>query len=411
MNYDAAALALHEERRGKFATASKVRVTTKEELSLAYTPGVAAPCREIAKNPDKSYQYTSRGNLVAVISDGSAVLGLGDIGPEAAMPVMEGKAVLFKELAGIDAIPLVIAERSPNRLVRIIKAIAPSFGAINLEDISAPRCFAIEERLVKELPIPVMHDDQHGTAVVVLGALLNALRVTGKRMGELAIVVSGAGSAGVAITKLLATLSPARITVIDSKGVIRRGRGSLTPVKESLLKLTAVKGYDSLEEAFRGADVFIGVSRPGTITEEHVRLMREPIVFSLSNPLPELSPAEALAGGAVIVATGRSDHPNQINNVLAFPGIFRGVLDCRARLITEQMKVAAAHAIAALVKEPRHDRIVPSPLDEGVVPAVAAAVMEAARKEGVALNNEKSEAETSPFSSSGVNDTREGEDS
>jgi len=385
MDYNEASLKLHAEKKGKFAVVSKVPIKTRDDLSTAYTPGVAAPCLAIAKDKKLSYTYTSRGNIVAVISDGSAVLGLGNIGPEAGMPVMEGKAVLFKEFADIDAIPIVLATQDTEEIIKTVAAIAPSFGGINLEDISAPRCFEIERRLKEMLDIPVMHDDQHGTAVVVLAALQNALKVVKKEIKNVRIIISGAGAAGVAIAKLLLTLQPGDIILLDSKGAIHKGRNDLDGMKRELVQVTNKHGCKTLDDSFKGADVFIGVSKPGSITEEHVKSMASgAIVFAMANPTPEITPDIAKRAGVAVMATGRSDYPNQINNVLAFPGIFKGALSVRATAINEQMKVAAAHALAALVPHPTAEMIIPAPLDKTVVPALAQAVAEAARKSGVA---------------------------
>lgn len=383
----AQSLKMHYEWAGKQDIRPKMSLTTREDLSLAYTPGVAAPCLEIQKDVSKSFTLTGRHNLVAVITDGTAVLGLGDIGPEAGMPVMEGKCVLFKTFGGVDAIPLCIRSKDVDEIVNTVALLAGSFGGINLEDISAPRCFEIERRLKELCDIPVFHDDQHGTAVVVLAALINALKVTGKRMDEIKAVTSGAGAAGIAIIKLLASAGLKNIIMCDRAGAIYEGRGDLNSEKEELAKVTnrdMLRG--TLADALKGADVFIGVSAPGTVTQEMVRSMApSPIVFAMANPVPEIMPDEACAAGAAIVGTGRSDFPNQINNVLAFPGIFRGALDVRASDINDAMKVAAAAALAGLVEnELCAQNLLPSALNPAVAPAVAKAVAEAARISGVA---------------------------
>jgi len=376
-------------RHGKIALCSRVSLKTRRELSLVYTPGVAEPCRLIRERKELAYEYTAKGNLVAVVSDGSAVLGLGDVGPEAALPVMEAKAVLFKKLAGVDAFPICLATRDPDRIVEAVKVLEPTFGGINLEDIAAPACFRIEERLKRELSIPVFHDDQHGTAVVVVAGLLNALRLVGKQPPALRVVVNGAGAAGLAVARLLLRLGVRDLIVCDRRGVLHaERREGMNPYKLAVAALTNPRGLrGGLGEALADADVFIGLSGPDVITAADVaRMAPRAIVFALANPDPEIHPAEALAGGAAVVATGRSDYPNQINNVLAFPGIFRGVLDVRAREINDEMKLAAARAIAGVVKPEalRPDHIVPEPLDPEVVPAVAAAVAGAAWATGVA---------------------------
>jgi malate dehydrogenase (oxaloacetate-decarboxylating) len=374
-------------RGGKMAVAATVPLTSREDLSLAYTPGVARVCEAIAAQPELAAEYTWTGHTVAVVTDGTAVLGLGDIGPAAAMPVMEGKAVLFKQFGGVDAVPICLDTRDVEQIIAVVTALAPSFGGINLEDISAPRCFEIERRLDEALPIPVFHDDQHGTAIVVLAALRNAITLLDRKMDDLRVVVSGAGAAGVAVTKMLIAggVDAAELVVVDSRGVISAGRGDLTPVKAELAAMTNGGGRSGgIADALAGADVLIGVSG-GQITEEAVAGMApEAIVFALANPTPEVHP-DIAARHAAVVATGRSDFPNQINNVLAFPGVFRGALDARATTITEGMKVAAADAIAGVVADAlRADAIVPSPLDPRVAPAVAQAVADAARRDGVA---------------------------
>jgi malate dehydrogenase (oxaloacetate-decarboxylating) len=377
--------ALH--RGGKMAITSTVPLATREDLSLAYTPGVARVCEAIAADPSLMDTYTWVGNTVAVVTDGSAVLGLGNIGPRAAMPVMEGKAVLFKQFGGVDAVPICLDTQDVDELVRTVTALAPSFGGINLEDISAPRCFSIERRLDDALPIPVFHDDQHGTAIVVLAALRNAVTLLGRKLGDLRVAVSGAGAAGVAVTKMLIAggVDPALVVVCDSRGIIHSGRSDLGPVKAELAALTNAAGLaGSINEALAGADVLVGLSG-GRIADEAVAAMAPGgIVFALANPTPEVHP-DVAARYAAVVATGRSDFPNQINNVLAFPGVFRGALDARATRITEGMKVAAADAIAGVVSGSLSaDSIVPSALDPRVAPAVAAAVADAARRDGVA---------------------------
>lgn len=371
---------------GKIAICSRVVLKDADDLSLAYTPGVAEPSLAISRNPDDVYLYTSKGNMVAVVTDGTAVLGLGDIGPLAAIPVMEGKALLFKRLAGIDAFPIALSTTDPSEIVETVVRISPVFGGINLEDISAPRCFEIENELKKMLDIPVFHDDQHGTAVVAVAALINALKLVGKSFEEISVAVSGAGAAGVAVTKFLLDFGVRDIRVCDRKGIIHREREDLSPIKRMLAELTNPGGMTgSLRDAMRGADVFIGLSAGGIVTRDMVEGMaRDPIVFAMANPVPEIMPDEAKRAGARIVATGRSDYPNQVNNALGFPGIFRGALDVRASDINESMKKAAAMAIASLVDQIGEDRIIPSPLDQRVVPAVAEAVAEAAIESGVA---------------------------
>lgn len=375
-NYGKRSTEAHKKYGGKVAIHSKMPLDTKDDLSIAYTPGVAQPCIEISENRSLAYDYTSKKNTVAVVSDGSAVLGLGNIGPEAAMPVMEGKAVLFKKFADVDAIPIVLASQDTEEIITTVKQIAPTFGGINLEDISAPRCFEIETRLKEILDIPVMHDDQHGTAVVTLAGLMNALKVTGKTFPELSVVINGAGAAGKAIILLLRSVGVEKIIMCDSSGIIHKGRENLTPVKQELAAITNHEDVTGgLKEAVKGSDVFIGVSVPGVLTEEMIKSMNaDPIIFAMANPIPEIMPDEAFNAGARIIATGRSDFPNQINNVLAFPGIFRGLLDARAVQITNEMYVAAAKAIAACVMNPDEETIIPSAFDTRVAPAVAEAV-------------------------------------
>jgi len=380
MNYNKLSLALHKRFKGKLEVRSKVKVRNKADLSTAYTPGVAEVCRLIHSDPSAVYTHTIKANTVAVVSDGSAVLGLGNIGPEAAMPVMEGKAILFKEFGGVDAFPICLDTQDTEEIIKTVKYLAPTFGGINLEDISAPRCFVIEERLKKELNIPVFHDDQHGTAIVVLAALTNALKVVQKEIGKIRVVVNGAGSAAMAIANLLfkAGLDSKQLIMVDSKGVIHEGRDDLNPYKVKIAKNTnGNKLTGGLKEALQDADVFIGVSVKGALDPAWVSLMaNEPIVFAMANPDPEISFEDAKKTKIAVFGTGRSDYPNQINNVLAFPGIFRGALDIRARQITEEMKLAAAKAIASLVskKDLCADCIMPKPFDKRVVKAVAAAV-------------------------------------
>lgn len=371
----AASLKLHKKLKGKIAVSPKIKVTSKKELSLAYTPGVAAVSQKTFQDPESAYELTIKANSVAVVSDGSAVLGLGNIGPLGALPVMEGKALLFKEFAGIDAWPIVLDTQDSKEIIQIVKAIAPGFGGINLEDISAPRCFEVEGAL-QEIGIPVFHDDQHGTAIVILAALTNAAKVVGKKLADLRIVINGAGAAGQAIARILLSTGVGEIILLDSKGIIYQGRGQLDPFKEKLAKLTnQAKIAGDLEKAVNGVDVFIGVSKAGLLTEKMVRTMgQDPIVIALANPVPEIMPDLAKKAGAAIVATGRSDFPNQVNNVLAFPGVFRGALDSRVSQISEEMKLRAAKALAGLVKKPTAENIIPSPFDKRVVKSVAKAV-------------------------------------
>ncbi|WP_303043208.1 NAD(P)-dependent malic enzyme [Enterocloster bolteae] len=387
MDYAKESLRLHREWRGKIEMIATVPVDTKEDLSLAYTPGVAEPCLEIQKDVNKSYELTRRHNLCAVITDGSAVLGLGDIGPEAGMPVMEGKCVLFKSFGDVDAIPLCIKTQNVDSFVETVYQISGSFGGINLEDISAPRCFEIERKLKEKCDIPIFHDDQHGTAVITLAGLLNALKVVGKKKEDVRIVTSGAGAAAIAITKLLLSAGFKDITMCDRKGAIYAGRDGLNWIKEEMAQITNLdKKTGSLADILKGADVFIGVSGPGTVTTEMVKTMNhDAIIFACANPTPEIFPDEAKAGGAAVISTGRSDFPNQINNVLAFPGIFRGAFDVRASDINEEMKMAAAHALADLItdEELSSDYIIPAAFDSRVGEAVASAVADAARKSGV----------------------------
>ena len=381
-------LALHYEKKGKIEVVSTVPVKNSRDLSLAYTPGVAAPCLEIQKDPDKSYELTRRHNLCLVVTDGTAVLGLGDIGPEAGMPVMEGKCVLFKEFGGVDAFPLCIKSKDVDEIVNTIYLISGSFGGINLEDIAAPRCFEIERKLKEKCDIPIFHDDQHGTAVVVLAALLNALRVVGKDIGEIRLVLNGAGAAGISITRLLLSCGLKNVILCDKVGAIYEGQEGLNPAQAEMARLTnREKKQGSLRQVLAGADVFIGVSAPNLVDEEMVRSMApDPILFAMANPTPEIMPDLAKKAGAAVVGTGRSDFPNQINNVLVFPGIFRGAFDCRASDINEPMKLAAAHAIASLISDDElsAEHILPAAFDARIAPAVAAAVAAAARESGVA---------------------------
>ena len=388
MDYAQKSLELHRQLRGKIEVVSRVKVDSREALSLAYTPGVAQPCLEIQKDIDKSYELTRRWNTVAVVTDGTAVLGLGDIGPEAGMPVMEGKCVLFKEFGGVDAIPLCIRSKNVDDIVNTVALLAGSFGGVNLEDISAPRCFEIEEKLKARCDIPIFHDDQHGTAVIVMAALKNALRLTGRKLEEIKVVTSGAGAAGTAVVKLLAGAGLRNIIMCDRSGAIYSGRPGLNSAKAEIAAMTNPgREQGSLAEVIKGADVFIGVSAPGLLSQEMVRSMnKDSIIFACANPVPEILPDEAKAAGAAVVSTGRSDYPNQVHNVLAFPGIFRGALDARARDINEEMKLAAAQAIASLVsdEELSADYILPLAFDPRVREAVAAAVYKAAKDSGAA---------------------------
>ena len=388
MDYAKLAMQKHLQWHGKLSVEPKMKVDTAHALSLAYTPGVAAPCLEIQKDPAKSYDLTGRWNTVAVVTDGTAVLGLGDIGPEAGMPVMEGKCVLFKAFGDVDAIPLCVRSKDPDDIVKAVSLLAGSFGGVNLEDISAPRCFEIEKRLKEICDIPIFHDDQHGTAVITLAGLTNALKIVGKKKENVKIVTSGAGAAAIAIVKLLLSAGFKHVTMCDRKGAIYKGRDGLNWIKEEMAEVTNLdRKAGSLADMLVGADVFIGVSAPGTVTTEMVRTMnKDAIVFACANPTPEIFPEDAKAGGAAVVSTGRSDFPNQINNVLAFPGIFRGALDVRASDINDEMKVAAAHALASLISDNdlRADYIIPYAFDPRVKDAVAMAVAEAAKKSGVA---------------------------
>jgi malate dehydrogenase (oxaloacetate-decarboxylating) len=389
VDYNKMALEMHEKNQGKLGTYSKVEVKTKDDLSTAYTPGVAEPCRKIADNPDDIYKYTFKGNMVAVVSDGSAVLGLGNIGGAASMPVMEGKCVLFKEFSGVDAFPICLTTQNDDEIIKIVQNLEPVFGGINLEDINAPRCFYIEEQLKKTMNIPVFHDDQHGTAIVVSSALLNALKLVGKKIEDIKIAMNGAGSAAIAVSKLIMGFGVKNLIICDSKGAIYEGRkDGMNPYKDQMAKVTnreMIKG--GLKEAVVGADVFIGLSKANVLTQEMVKTMApKPLIFAMANPTPEIMPDEAKAAGAAVVATGRSDFPNQINNVLAFPGVFKGACEVRASDINEQMKIAAAVALAGMVKteDLTPENIMPPALDRNVAKVVAAAVAKAARDSGVA---------------------------
>lgn len=379
MNLREEALKKHEEWQGKLEVTSKAKVDSREALAIAYTPGVAEPCKEIAKNKEDVYKYTMKGNTVAVISDGTAVLGLGDIGPEAAMPVMEGKAVLFKEFAGINAVPICIDTKDTDEIIKFVKQIAPTFGGINLEDISAPRCIEIEEALKKELDIPVFHDDQHGTAIVVLAGIINALKVADKKKEHCKVVVNGAGSAGLAITKLLLFYGFTDVTVVDRYGVLEENAEWMNWAQKDICKVTNPRKITGLlQDALAGADIFIGVSAPGIVSKEMIQSMNEKsIVFAMANPVPEIMPDIAKEAGALVVGTGRSDFPNQVNNVLVFPGIFKGALMARASQITEEMKIAAATAIASMIKDEdlNENNILPEPFAKGVADRVAEAVI------------------------------------
>lgn len=385
MNFNELSLKMHEENKGKVAVCSKVSVKTRDDLSTAYTPGVAEPCRKIAEDKMNAYRYTAKGNLVAVVSDGTAVLGLGDIGPEAAMPVMEGKAILFKEFGNVDAFPICLDTKDPDEIVETVIRLAPTFGGINLEDISAPRCFEIEAKLKEALDIPVFHDDQHGTAVVVLAAIINGLKLTGKKAEKCKIVLNGSGAAGIAIAKLLLSYGFKNLILCDRKGMINKETAN-NPVKKEMAEITNLaQKSGSLADALKGADIFIGVSAPGSVTTEMVKTMNpDPMIFAMANPTPEIMPDEAKAAGARIIGTGRSDFPNQINNVLVFPGLFRGALDVRAKSITEEMKMAASKALASLIdeKDLNPNYIIPDAFDPRVAKAVSKAVSEEAVKSG-----------------------------
>jgi malate dehydrogenase (oxaloacetate-decarboxylating) len=383
------ALHMHRVNKGKLESKSKVSVTNAKELSLAYSPGVAEPCKEIYDKPETVYDYTMKGNMVAVVSDGTAVLGLGNIGPEAALPVMEGKAVLFKSFAGVDAFPICLATTDIEKIIETVKLLEPTFGGVNLEDIAAPNCFEIEERLKKETNIPIFHDDQHGTAIVTVAGLVNALKIVGKKINEIKVVANGAGAAGIAIIKLLYSYGVRDIIMCDTKGAIYEGRpNGMNAIKDEVAKFTNRENLTGrLEDVIKGADVFIGVSVAGALTREMVESMNaDPIIFAMANPVPEIMPDEAKEAGAKVIGTGRSDFPNQVNNVLAFPGIFRGALDVRATHINEAMKVAAVDAIASLITEEelQEDYVIPGPFDPRVAPEVASAVAKAAMDTGVA---------------------------
>lgn len=384
MNYAEKALELHRNNKGKLEVVSKVPIQSRDDLSTAYTPGVAQPCLEIAKDNDKVYEYTTKGNMVAVVTDGTAVLGLGDIGPKAALPVMEGKAILFKQFAGVDAVPICLDTKDTEEIIRTVRYLAPAYGGINLEDISAPRCFEIEQRLEKELDIPVFHDDQHGTAIVCTAALTNGLKVVGKKMDQIKVIINGAGSAGCAIAKMLLHAGVHNLIMVDLDGVVYQGRKENTPTLEDMAKITNPNHCRGiLQDVIQNADVFIGVSAPNVLSIPMAQSMNEhPIVFAMANPNPEITYEDAQKANIAILGTGRSDYPNQINNVLAFPGLFRGALDARARDITYDMKLAAAAAIANLIEEKdlTAEYIIPSVFDKRVAPAVAKAVMDAVQK-------------------------------
>ena len=387
MDYNQMSLKMHEENHGKLEVVSKVAINDRDDLSTAYTPGVAEPCRKIHANPADVYKYTCKANTVAVVSDGTAVLGLGDIGPEAAIPVMEGKSVLFKRFAGVDAFPICLDTKDVDEIVETVKRIAPVFGGINLEDISAPRCFEIESRLKEELDIPVFHDDQHGTAIVVSAGLINALKLVGKPFDKANVVINGAGSAGISICKLLLALGIGNVVLVDKNGALCPGEDWMNPAQVAMAEVTNKdKQTGALAEIMKGKDVFIGVSAPNIVTAEMVASMaKDPIVFAMANPTPEIMPEEAKKGGVRVMATGRSDYPNQINNVLVFPGIFRGALDAKAKAITEEMKIAAAKAIASIVtdEELNEEYIIPGAFDERVAKVVAKAVSDEAKKLGI----------------------------
>ena len=387
MDRNETAIQKHKEWNGKIEVISRAPIETREELAIAYTPGVAAPCLEIAKNENLVYDYTRKGNLVAVITDGTAVLGLGDIGPSAAMPVMEGKCAIFKRFADIDAFPICIDSKDPAVIIETVRNISKSFGGINLEDISAPRCFEIEQALIEQCDVPVFHDDQHGTAIIASAGLLNAVRFTGRKLEDVKVVIYGAGAAGISIATLMLKIGFGDITICDSKGIVWDGNPKNNEAKAAIAKLTnKEKKQGTLADAVKGADIFLGVSAPGVLTQEMVRTMaKDPIIFAMANPVPEIMPDEAKAAGAAVVGTGRSDFPNQINNALCFPGIFRGALDVRASRITENMKIAAAHAIASVIKDEElsADYIIPDAFNPAVTRAVAKAVAEVAVKDGL----------------------------
>ncbi len=388
MDYNKKSLEISEKNQGKLEVVPKIAVTNREELSIAYTPGVAEPCRKIAEDKHEAYRYTIKGRTVAVVTDGTAVLGLGDIGPEAALPVMEGKALLFKEFGDIDAFPICLDTKDTEEIIKTVKYLAPGFGGINLEDISAPRCFEIEERLKTELDIPVFHDDQHGTAIVVAAGLINALKVVGKKWEDVSIVVNGAGAAGISISRLLLHFNPKNIVLVDRKGALVEGEEWVNEAKREIAKVTnKFLERGSLSEIIKGKDIFLGVSAPNIVTAEMIKTMaNDPIVFAMANPIPEIMPEEAKKGGARIIATGRSDYPNQINNVLVFPGIFKGALMVEAKQIVEEMKIAAAEAISSLISPEELDEeyIIPDVFDKRVAEAVASKVAEVAEKLGIA---------------------------
>ena len=387
MDKNETAIQKHKEWNGKIEVISRAPIETREELAIAYTPGVAAPCLEIAKDEDLVYEYTRKGNLVAVITDGTAVLGLGDIGPSAAMPVMEGKCAIFKRFADIDAFPICVDSKDPKVIVETIRNISKSFGGINLEDISAPRCFEIEQALIEQCDVPVFHDDQHGTAIIASAGLLNAVRFTGRKLDEVKVVINGAGAAGISIASLMLKIGFENITICDSRGIVWDGNPNNNAAKAEIAKLTnKEKKQGTLADAVKGADIFLGVSAPGVLTQEMVRTMaKDPIIFAMANPVPEIMPDEAKAAGAAVVGTGRSDFPTQVNNALCFPGIFRGALDVRASRITENMKIAAAHAIASVItdEELNADYIIPDAFNPAVTKAVAKAVAEVAVRDGL----------------------------
>jgi len=376
MDYFKKSLELHKKKKGKLEIKSKFPLKNKNDLSIAYTPGVAEPCRQIAKNPSDVYKYTIKGNSVAVVTNGTAVLGLGNIGPQAALPVMEGKCLLFKEFANVDAYPICLDSQNIEEIIKIVKVIAPGFGGINLEDIKAPECFEIEERLKKELDIPVFHDDQHGTAIVILAALINALKVVNKKVGQVKIIINGAGAAGIATAKLLLSYGVKNIILLDTQGAIYKNRAGLNPAKKEMAQRTNLKkSKGQLEDVIEESDVFIGLSAPKVLKKEWVRMMAsKAIVFAMANPVPEIMPQEAKQAGAVITATGRSDFKNQINNVLAFPGVFRGLLDGRIKQVTEKMKITAAQTLASLVKNPTPDKIIPAVFEKNIAKKIALSI-------------------------------------
>ncbi|MEK7655166.1 MAG: NADP-dependent malic enzyme [Patescibacteria group bacterium] len=382
MDYSAASMELHKKHKGKLEVVSKVPIQTKDDLSIAYTPGVAEPCRQIAANPEAAYELTIKGRMVAVVTDGSAVLGLGNIGPEAAIPVMEGKAVLFKEMAGVDAFPICLRTQDVDEIVETVVRLEPVFGGINLEDISAPRCFEVEQKLKDRLSIPVFHDDQHGTAIVVLAGLINALKVAGKTMSDIRVVISGAGAAGTAVSHLLLNAGVKDLVVLDSKGIIEKNRGDLNPPKQELAESTNPREISGdLSVALKEANVFIGVSKPDLVTAEMIRTMAElPIIFSLANPIPEVGREVAISAGASVYACGRSDDPNQINNVLVFPGIFKGALASRSGILSPELHVKIANAISEIVPEPTAEHLLPSALDRSVADVVSQTVISFAKK-------------------------------